>query len=343
MGIRNLHKFLKRHAPQVYREIPISEYKKKSIAIDINVYLYKFKSLNSVHWYASFYKLISTLRKYEIDCVFVYDTKAPAEKYTKIQERKSKRKQTESRIQDIKMALDVFKNSGSVDNVLLNVMGKRMCSNRTGMPSLLTPTNPTNVTIDVQTIESEIVSLQNQIINITRDDIALSKTILRYMNIPFFDSDNEAETMCSHLCFHDQMDAVLSDDTDVLVYGTPIFLTRFNIMQGTVTEIRYAEVLKALDMTPETFRDFCILSGTDYNKNIFRIGHEKAFKLLKDFPSIELIRDNMNMDVSILNHERVREIFSISPKNTSLELKCGEPDMAGLALYVIENNLKLTL
>lgn len=340
MGIRNLHKFLKRHAPHVYKEISISEYKNKSIAIDINVYLYKYKSLNTNYWYASFYKLITMLRKYDINCVFVYDTKAPAEKYTKIQERKTKRKQTESKINDIKEALYQYQTTGAVDRVLTNVMGKRSYS---FIPSLLTPSNSVNVPINVETIEMEISSLQNQIISVTREDIKLTKTILDYMNIPYFDSDNEAETMCSHLCCHEQMDAVLSDDTDVLVYGTPVFLTRLNIMKETVTEIRYQEVISALCLTPGAFRDFCILSGTDYNKNIFRIGHEKAYKLLKDYPSIELIHENMNIDVSILNHERVREIFSVGPKNSDLNLKCGEPDLAGLALYVVENHLKITI
>lgn len=340
MGIRNLHKFLKRHAPNVYREVSISNYRNKSIVIDINVYLYKYKSLNANHWYTSLYKLVNMLRKYEIDCVFIYDTKAPAEKYTKIQERKSRKMHTQTKISDIKDALEQYRVSGVASNVLLNVMGRR---NYSTVPSLLMPTTTRNLSIDIDTIQNEILALQTQIINITREDINLSKAILGYMNIPYYDSDNEAETMCAYLCRHGKMDAVLSDDTDVLVYETPIFLTRLNIMKETVTEIRYTDVINTLQITPDTFRDFCILSGTDYNRNIYRIGHEKAFKLLKEYPSIEQIQENTDIDISILNHIRVREIFSVNPTPPEINLKCGVPDIEGLARYVVENNLKLSL
>ena len=50
--------------------------------------------------------------------------------------------------------------------------------------------------------------------------------------------------MCSDLCLQGKIDAVLSEDTDVLAYGAPVFLTKINTQNGTCYRIKHDELLK---------------------------------------------------------------------------------------------------
>ena len=52
------------------------------------------------------------------------------------------------------------------------------------------------------------------------------------------------------------------------------------------------------------------MCGTDYNKNIPKIGCETAYKYISMYGSIEEIARQKQLDVSILKHERNRELFT---------------------------------
>lgn len=335
MGIRHLHKFLKKHSPDVYQEIGLSTYRNKIIAIDINLYLYYYKNKHKQRWLSAFFNMILTLRKYDMKLIFIYDTRAPVEKESKQLERKTKKRNIEAQIHDIRYARARFIESGDIDPILNEVMEKTHKSSR--MKKLLSPDN--NMMIDLQVIDAKLVHLENQIVNVTRKDVQTSKELLTILKIPFYDSPNEAETMCSHLCCYGMVDAVLSNDTDVMVYGTPVFLTRLNVMKETWTSIHFSEVIKQLNLTKEQFVDFCIMCGTDYNKNIYRIGSEKAFKLIKEYASIDGIENSTHTDISILNHVRTREIFSVPDTYPEYTFEWGLPNMSEFEVFAARNHI----
>jgi 5'-3' exonuclease len=73
-------------------------------------------------------------------------------------------------------------------------------------------------------------------------------------------------------------------------------------------------------MTPEQITDLAILCGCDYNIKIEKIGFENAFKLIKNFGSIEKILENeevlnsfniTNEKIKNLNYIRSRELFNV--------------------------------
>ena len=66
-------------------------------------------------------------------------------------------------------------------------------------------------------------------------------------------------------------------------------------------------MLQVLGLTASEFLDFCIMCGTDYNKNVFRVGVEKAYKYITTYHNIE----HVPLDTTILNHEKVRSMFRI--------------------------------
>lgn len=303
MGIKMLNKFLKRHIPQVFKQVSFSEYTNKKIAIDVNLYLYYFKCLNGDDWLNRFYYMITTFNRYNIHCIYIYDTRAPKEKFIKQQDRKQRKNNAKDKIEMIKTDLESFEKNNQISDLLSNIMKKY--SHRELIP-----------TINKEVILSEIKRLEIQTIGISYEEVLASKKLLALMNISYVDSSNEAETLCSYMCIYNQVDAVLSNDTDVLAYGAPTFLTQLNLNSETFIELNFTEILNTLEFTKDQFLDFCIMCGTDYNKNIYRIGVENAFKYIKKFKSIEEALKEINKkypksDSNVLNYVRVREIFSI--------------------------------
>lgn len=221
MGIKNLHTFIRQHAPQVYNTIDLSEYGGKKIAVDISIYLYKYKSLYRNKWLNSFLNLIVAFRRHNITPVFVYDTKAPIQKQNKKQERRNRKINIEKKIKLIQHDLETYEQTGQVSELLTQINTKR----QRAVYRLL----PNDTPFNKNTAITEMNSLKKQITNVYKTDITLTKEVLGMLNIPFFNAEMEGETTCAHLCCLGKVDAVLSDDTDVLAYGTPVFLTRLDL------------------------------------------------------------------------------------------------------------------
>jgi 5'-3' exonuclease len=273
--------------------------------------------------------MLHSLREKNIQLVGVYDTQAPIEKYAKQQERKDRRSTNEERVRNLTEALHNYQQRGVVEQVLLDVMSKHSSNHQ-----LLS----NNITyVDERIILSEIEYISGQIIRITKHDVELSRQMLQSLSIPIFDAPTEAETYCAHLCYHNYVDAVLSNDTDVLVYRTKHFLTKLDVTRMMVIDIEFQTLTETLNLTAEQFIDFCIMCGTDYNSNIKRIGPEKAYKLIKKYGSIEGVRDNTKHDTTVLNFERVREIFSI-PETLDVTIEFGELDTNRITTFQTVHN-----
>lgn len=303
MGIKNFHKFLRKHSPESYQEVSLSNYSGKTIAVDISIYLFKYKSIHKEKWLNSFLSFLLLFKKHKINCVCIYDTKAPIEKDARKEERKQRKKNAENRILEIQNGLMEYEKSGIVSSILADIS-----KTKGKLKKILHDEN----ILDREAVEKELTNLSNQMVNITKYDIALSKQLMDILGITYYDASSEAETLCAYLCCHNKVDAVLSDDTDVLVYGTPIFLTKLNIRQETCIELKYDFIVEKLNFTKEQFTDLCIMSGTDYNNNITNIGNEKAFSLLQKHKNIETIEEvKKELDTSVLNYRRIREIFEV--------------------------------
>ena len=59
------------------------------------------------------------------------------------------------------------------------------------------------------------------------------------------------------LCEKNLVDGIITEDTDVLAYGAPIYISGLKT-DGSCTEIIYNNVLKEVEMNKKSFLDFCI-------------------------------------------------------------------------------------
>lgn len=332
MGINNLNKFLRAHCPEVFVPTHLSEYAYKKLAIDTSLYMCKYKYACKDNWLHAFLKLVAALRKNEVHCIFVYDTSAPVEKELERQARAEQRQKTEDTTAELEAALEHYNNTKEISDLLRSyqkrIQGKVL-------KSLLGP--DTEPEFNPELVKEHLEKRRANIISLTPEDYALSRKLFDALKIPYILAPMEAETTCADLCRQGLVDAVLSEDTDVLAYGAPVFLSKIETYTGECVSIQYDKVLEALDLTEAQFLDFCIMCGCDYNTNVPKVGPETAYRLIKKFGTID---DITGYNLTPLRHVRTRELFTMYEKVSTYVPYCGHPDFDEVEQLLIDNGVR---
>jgi flap endonuclease-1 len=339
MGIKGLNVIIKKHTCAI-KEINISEFAFKKVAIDTSLFLYKYKAIFRDKWISCFIQLVSCLRKNDVHCVFIFDGQSPVEKQKEREERRSSRQKIEEKYKQLEADLQYYKISGEVTELLVETQDKYTTTLQNRLLGGIKNSNiSVSKKINVSCIEEHIEKLKGQVISISKDDICLIKTFLEVVNVPYIQAEGEAESYCSYLCNWGIVDSVLTDDTDVLVYGTPLFIFDINSSSGNCKMININELLNEFDLSYESFRDLCIMCGCDYNSNIKSVGQETSYKLIKEYKTIDNLPEKY--DKTILNHVRVRELFTVPEKQKVNLGYCGIPNKQEFYQFMFENNIKL--
>jgi 5'-3' exonuclease len=308
-----------------------------------------FKAICGDNWLTAFVNLVSCLRRNEIHCVFIYDNGAVAEKDIERARRVEQRRKTEEKVSELENALDQYDKTFIIDPVLKELY-KKLDSNLKIIPQrrLLIPSaleiqeDDTDEKIDMKVVREKVQKMRSQILAISPQDFETTRELFEILNVPYFLAPLEAETCCSDLCKRGIVDAVLTEDTDVLAYGANVFLSKIDTIKDVCVRINYEEMLSALNLSADQFTDLCIMCGCDYNTNVPKVGPETSFKYLLKYKDIDAITEELNIDVSNLNHKRVRDLF----KNyEQIELKSvpfvGKPDIEKLEEFMTRHNIRV--
>jgi len=319
MGIKNLHGLLRKVCPEVYRKVHLRDLAYKRVAADISLYLYKYKAIYGSGWLDAFVRMVCSLRASEIHCVFVFDGKPPDDKKAEQERRREQRRRTERRATDLHLDLQEYKRNGLVSDGMRKVLTAREPSKRKRLLSSVAHAPE----IDVSFLEHEVLRLEKQVVRLTGEDIEVSRALFGLLGVPYLDAPGEAETLCAALCRGGKVEAVLSEDTDVLACGAPTFVHGLDVRTSSAMVVEHRDVLEALGVSEASFVDLCIMSGPDYNSNIKGIGSKKAYDLISEFGRIEYLPEKH--DVECLRHIRCRELFTLRPPLPDSVSFCGCP------------------
>lgn len=332
MGINNLNKFLRDTSPGVFQEVHLSHYAFMRVAIDISLYLHKFKAVCGDRWLSAFINLIASLRRNEVHCVFIFDGKAPPEKKAEQARRQADREKLEEQVWVLEDALHTWQTTGVIPECLSDLYARRRS------PKRLLASKQSGVSMEW--IEDKIQQKKNQLYSISPADFETAKELFTVLNVPFYTAPFEAEKTCAKLCIDGHVDAVLSEDTDVLAYGAPVFLSKIDTNSDTCVRISHPDLLEKLELDSREFLDLCIMCGTDYNTNIPKIGSKTAYKHILEHRRIEKVAE-AGIDVTVLTHVLVRELFTQFEDTgiTSIPY-CGRPDFATLQEFVTKHNVQ---
>jgi 5'-3' exonuclease len=184
------------------------------------------------------YLMASVFRHYNIHAVFIFDGPPPPQKTDLIELRRKKKDQAKRQY-----------------DALAEIIKERKQS-----PSASVETT------EIDDIDDTMRELKKQFIRLRDCDITNVKELLVSFGFAIIDAEGEADVLCAKLSLKKRVDACLSDDTDMFVYGCPVVLRHISLLNHSVISHDTREILKTLSLTQQEFKMMCVVCGTDYSQ-----------------------------------------------------------------------------
>ena len=167
------------------------------------------------------------------------------------------------------------------------------------------------------------------------DRVERIKKMTTDLGIPTITSDDEAENLAASLSIEGKISLVWSTDTDNYPLGSiKLGNGKFTYKNGIphIKGVEPQKVVKKLGMDFKTFRDFCIMLGTDFNVRIRGIGPAKSLKMIRKYGNLETIEKETDYNLTFWNYPFVRK--QLTPYSTYFQTnihlkprKCHDPDV----------------
>lgn len=262
----------------------LSKFANKKIAIDISIYLYQFKK-ESDNWLSKLYRMCIIFRHHRIRPIFVFDGfERSVDKNKTLEKRREVRHKLFEKIEEIEKMKDYEMSEENLK--LLDDLKKK-----TKRPN--------------------------------RDDIIIAKELLDACGLQYIQPQGEADEVCVALVNKNIVYACLSNDTDMFALGCKRIMKNFNIISHNVDFYSLEDIVANLKMDIKSFKQLCVLSGTDYNftnKNIFYFYkmYNKYNKIkLENLQFLEWLVFNRKITQQVYNE--VGKVFELYDSNNSLK------------------------
>ncbi|ORD99839.1 FEN1 [Hepatospora eriocheir] len=137
--------------------------------------------------------------------------------------------------------------------------------------------------------------------------------LLKLLNIRYINSPYEADSQCAKLYRLGVVDGVISEDSDLLLYGVKVYKNFFS-KKTQIKEFNLDEILEGLTIDYEKFIFISLFLGSDYCDGVKNIGPVRAMSLLKN-NSIRKLLIDYDLDESLF-----REIKNIYANPTGKKI-----------------------
>lgn len=269
MGIKNLNSVIK----ESMKTITFDKLRHTKIGVDFSLFLYRF-IYNNNNPIECFLRQIHLFFRHNILPVYVIDGDAPIEKRTTLEKRAQKRQK--------------------IYDDIARLLEKKMENN--------SPT--TNSKID-----SEITKLERRCVIFSQKQIQDLFYFFDILGIPVIRENEEADFILAKLSSANKIDYILSDDSDVLVFGAKKVLKNFSITDEKCQLYTLDDILENIDVPFHKFVDICILCGCDYTTKIRNMNCSKSFQLITQYGSIEEVINNTEYIINLEQIKKARELF----------------------------------
>jgi flap endonuclease-1 len=273
MGITDLNYLIKQFDKNSVVERNFYELRNKRLAVDLTLFLYKSIKLG-LDPLEYIFRQVNHLNRSKITPIYVFDGRPPKEKWAEIKKRND-RKQRSIEV------INFLEGQSDLEDI--------------------------NVTQKICELKQNSVSIDKNI----KNDIKIMLDIMeiRYIEPPYA----EADKIIGELYKNGEIDGCISEDNDMLVYGCNKLYRFYKLNVNRLFEYDLDNILIDLDITYAQFIDMCILSGSDYYKNIkynsnFR-SSVVAHYLIKKYDNLEAV-EKLGYVPNDLNFDMIRNIYT---------------------------------
>jgi flap endonuclease-1 len=190
---------------------------------------------------------------------------------------------------------------------------------------------------------------------LTSEMITESKLLLDYMGVPHIEAIHDGEAEAARLTNTDMVWACASQDYDSLLFGSNrlvrnLTMSRTRRIKGQTVSVQIEyyfleKVLNELKITREQLVDIGILVGVDFFEGFKGLGEKIAYKLIKQYGTIEgIMKNNVEVRKQPINMEpellaSLRDIFLKVEKPLSPpKFKWIKPDEEKIRELLIEQH-----
>ncbi|MBD3263330.1 flap endonuclease-1 [Candidatus Woesearchaeota archaeon] len=168
---------------------------------------------------------------------------------------------------------------------------------------------------------------------LTKEMVSESKELISAMGLPWIQAIADGEAQAAYMANKGQVWAVVSQDYDTLLFGTPRLIRNFSMSKNQPLEmIDLSETLNFLAIDINAFIKIAILVGTDYNPKGYKgIGPKTALKIVRR-------GDFQEYADKISNWRRIQKIFTKPPITIDYTLNWTEPNEEKLRKILIERH-----
>lgn len=279
MGIKNLIKLIDRYSPNAIKYTKITNYKNTVLGVDANLMIYK---------------MVYAIRKNGYDL------------------RKSTN--TVTHIHTMLQKLYGFRKYGIQPIFVFD----------SGFPEIKSQTMKTRnefqkmmkIKYNKAETEDERKKYYFMKSDITQSEIDECKILIDIFGYQIIDSVEEADTELSNLSKRGLIEAIITDDMDILVFGGKIILKNFTVSdKKKIQQIDLDTVLNTLDISLSQFVDISVMLGCDYCFGAKGVGPIKGYELIKKYKSLQYLMDN-KIIANIDNVDKALKYFKHPPKKT---------------------------
>ncbi|KAG8929186.1 DNA repair protein rad2 [Tulasnella sp. 417] len=120
--------------------------------------------------------------------------------------------------------------------------------------------------------------------DVTQQMVGQIKILLRLFGIPYVTAPMEAEAQCAALVEFKLVDGVITDDSDIFLFGgLRVFRNMFN-QSKTVECFLLSDLARELGLDRDTLVRLAYLLGSDYVEGLPGVGPVVAMEILEEFP-----------------------------------------------------------
>lgn len=173
-----------------------------------------------------------------------------------------------------------------------------------------------------------------------------ARRLIEAMGLPIIQAPSEGEAQAAYMAIRGDVEFVGSQDYDALLFGAPHVvrnlaitgkrkLPRKNIYVDVEPEtIDLQEGLQRLGITHKQLVEIGIMSGTDFNAGLSRVGPKTALKLIREKGDLESILSEQ--EEKIENFREIREFFLHPFVTDEYTIKIIKPRVEQIAAFLVE-------
>ncbi|KAF8312505.1 PIN domain-like protein, partial [Clavulina sp. PMI_390] len=142
----------------------------------------------------------------------------------------------------------------------------------------------TEIDAELKALQAQKKAAMRDSEDITQQMVGQIKLLLKLFGIPFVTAPMEAEAQCAALVSMGLVEGIITDDSDVFLFGGErVFRNMFN-QSKTVECFLAADLSRELGLDRDTLVRLAFLLGSDYTEGLPGVGPVLAMELLKEFP-----------------------------------------------------------